>query len=405
MNPFFKEAYQTFYPPSARDVVEKCMYSNHVGPKVNHSGKPGDENYTPLSEVLYKAGASQKMIDHVLVDDGLHWNPNLVQATTNLFTLTEKQVIQVLSNAMGPLLDNGQYSLDSKLKNGYNDHRLPHVSRVRKGSMEWARQSQFSSKEVLRRVLIASQSHDSFNPLSRKLHQHGAIEMLLFMFPEMRNKEYADQLEIIEMAMHLHTESVAKLIFDMIQIESKTQEEFYDNVLRLVGPEALCLIVNDKTDVGYHRSFNTKELNLDSLTDPHILLNFMVETKSFDVEKNPNNQHQKIAHWRMRFSPELIAARRPDLRVLVQEAQSQDILPSHEEWVKSLWQLYFDRIELVAIGAFSLFPDMSEFVISVRDLSSPRQVAKGNSHGAQEKRMVIRRQTMREDLLFYKAQI
>lgn len=383
-----------YYPKTAQEVVEDCFGGGKKEPRVNHKGIPHPEYYTPLVDVLVKAGCPQPTIDRLLVADGARWNPDLVKKDIRVWNLPYKDLANLMAGQIEDVLEAGQYSLNSSFKYGYNDHRMSHILRVTRRVVKLLTKGNYR-KEVIHRGRISALSHDNFNILSRKFHQHGGLDFLLFMFP--RFWDDPAQLDIVSLAIHLHTDWVAEDVFHLIRERVKTDLEFYHRLREELGPEVLALIIGDKTDIGPERVLNNMPLTVEALkNDRHFAINLVAKTIAFDMYQDPENPSKRIVYWNILFSPEQMMYTSPEVYQVVE--QGKEYLPQRAtEWLREFWSEYEQRNTLVAQSTFGLLPDVDKIEIHIDDCTDPHETA-------QRIKLPLSRYHLHEDIAKYKQQ-
>lgn len=358
-----------YFPSLKEELTKHCFAEGNGTPLVNHRGKE-TTGWKSLFDILKEAGCPDIVIFRFLTDKGT-WQAGFFRQFENInpYDIPLKQLETISVEATTHLLAAGQYSLDGSFEHGYNDHRQDHVNRVAMSAKNLLRMAH-QPEHVQRRGMLMAHHHDTFNLLSRSLHQHGAGLILAKIFPKIAENQ--TDFEYIDRGMHLHTESVAAEVFATFHETYPNQKKYYEKLLEEVGPEALALIIADKTDLRPERAMNTKGLSAEGIkNDPHFLLNLVAMTTKFGISEG-----RKKMFWNVSFSPDAIFSLAADRRTQKIIADNQDALPNLESWFSSFWNLYFDRLKLVATSTFALFPSVQEMVLVISDCSNAEEVPK-----------------------------
>jgi len=155
------------------------------------------------------------------------------------------------------------------------------------------------------------------------------------------------------------------------------------------GPEALALIIADKTDISRKR-VSEKPKDPDTVdNDPHLEVNLLGETKSLVLSED-----MTVFTWNLKFTPgmskeeqdsdpryvEASAVQSDGLKARVSKdthsLHTDHHIPHFDRWKSLFWTLYYERIILTVRAAFALYPDLKKFVIMVKDQSPANEKSK-----------------------------
>lgn len=272
-----------------------------------------------------------------------------------------------------PLIDS---SLNTALDNGFNEHGLSHAEDTLRLSLKLFSDLGIQDERIIQRTVIESLTHDLGNLISRENHEVASVFLLEKLFPELKTR--SGQWKLIRKAIIFHNIPFIKTLWNE---DSKSQEKI-DILSNTFCPDALMLMLTDKTSIGRKR-LSTKNIDRESVNkDIHIALNLMA--LDFDTVFSADRQTFK---WLIDFSAE------PDLTTDYGNIsqlffhheghpanESQAFVPDtwhnlHKlygiphinSWYSSFIQTYFNRLELAILSSFALNPQQNIFEICVQD--------------------------------------
>ena len=266
-------------------------------------------------------------------------------------------------------------SLDRKFKYGFNRHDIEHIEDVTgevKKILKWKK----SDKKQVAIGIIAAASHDLGNLLSRSYHAHLSPYLLRLIFPNLKikNKDW----ERIKLAINNHELGVLEKTIDWQKSSEKIIKELKSKFL----PEALALILADKTRYGRNRISDKPKSPKAIDADIHLEVNLLGRTEK--LKYSGTNFTWQLKYFA--FATEDEVSQRPHLfrpkstgpgfkASVSKETQNRyrlEIPVDHfSTWRQKFWNVYLKRNMMAIYSAFALFPKLNTFTVKMVDLVNP----------------------------------
>ncbi len=370
--------------------LAKSLIRNEDGVFVNHSGKP--EESVPARQFFMDAACPQAFIEFVLTETN-QWS-DFCGSDFDVYKGGVRKLDSFLSNCLDAPYGLANGSLDKIYNHGFNRHDSKHIDKVTKNVISLLKDAG-EKKQTIRRAVLASRGHDLGNILSRKLHSLVSPYILSTVVEQIKpdanlpieskkRQKQARDWRIVRRAMQLHNEPIATSLIESFsrEIESESsgkrelsETEIIEKMVTHFGPEALALIIADKTDIGRHR-VSEKAGGQEAVDmDPHLAVNLLGKTREIGVRKD-----KETFVWKLDFTPgkakdERFAVEssvRNGMRSSVPEEwhklHSEHSIPHFDTWKAKFWELYYDRIILTIRSVFALYPKVKNFEIEIRDV-------------------------------------
>lgn len=360
---------------------------------VNHN--PGKQESVAALEFFTSAGCPAQFIDYILhVEPGENQGnlKDFFPSKQNIYKQDPNRLNKTLRRRLVKVYSLANGSLDHIYDHGFNRHDSRHIDIVTKRVLELLGSAN-ASKDTLRRAVIAAMGHDLGNILSRKLHSLVSPILLKNVLQQIQSDP--KQWRTIRRAIQLHNEPVASwLIASWGEI---TEQERIANMRTTFGPEALALILADKTDVGRHR-ISLKATNREAVdADQHLEVNLLGETAALRLSEDGSN-----LDWLVSFTPGMSHDEVDELPSFVRQSKrrqsptatvserthklhSEHQIPHFFTWYSLFWQLYYERIVLAVRSAFALYSNLQTFTIRATD---------ADSDGSTQLQFVFNRETL-----------
>lgn len=259
-----------------------------------------------------------------------------------------------------PIYTMAQRSLEVVNWFGYNDHGPRHIDHVTARTVQ-ALQAAHADTDTVRRGIVAARGHDLGNLLSRDIHSLISPELLLKVYP--RLADHPEDWAIIQQAIEFHDTEVYKEL--MREIDGMDCPDKIQMIRTILSPEALALIIGDKTDLGKHR-VNRKARYADAIeTHVHSRMDlFMTTTQA-------GKQDDGTFLWEILYDPTIDLDQYPEYAELAElgEGTVRAIRPSYgyEDIKSKIFQNHLGRIELTMLSAFALYEDLKDYQLRFVD--------------------------------------
>ncbi len=373
---------KTLFPAQAR---EQTLMVHHPSKGVDH--------FTDILTWLQEETlAGPALISSLFTAEGKWHYPSFPEL--DLLNLAPADITQFCDQWLSPLYEAASHSLDGMGDLGFNRHDRQHISYVDRVSQSLLAQATPSWNQDLsappnslpaidvntqRRTTIAAWGHDLGNIFSRPRHPFISPSILLDLFPRLKHDPV--QWRRIRRAIELHHETVALALlrqcWPSISLEDNSQDQVtIERVLitlrTFFGPEALALIIADKTDVGRHR-ISRKIQEARVIEDHHLEVNLLGYTQDLVLAPDATQ-----LTWQLIFDMRLgeldqglwhLGEKRrhnPGRKVVVSKLtkdhfeNSQLSLTYFDVWKSLFWNLYLERNTLAIWCLFALFPRLRE---------------------------------------------
>ncbi len=354
---------------SAKMLINPCDPENIIF--INHDlkGLP-----YPSYEYLSNAGVSVSDIEVVL--DHTSRLKYEKRDFIDPFTLSISELEEWVKSHVAkiyPLID---LSLNASANNGFNEHGLPHAEEILQSSRKLLSDLRIQDEQIVKRAVVESLTHDLGNFISRENHEVTSIFLLEKILPELKIR--SEQWKLIRKAILFHNISFIKTLWN----ENSKAEEKIDILRNILCPDALVLMLSDKTSIGRER-LTTKIIDRQSVNeDIHVALNLMALDSHTGFSEN-----RQTFNWLIDFStePKLEIDRNNINRLFFHhEGRPADEslafvpdawhnnhrlygIPHIVSWYSSFIQTYFNRIELAILSSFALNPEQKIFEICVNE--------------------------------------
>lgn len=362
-------------------VGELLQYDDFItanGCMVNHAAKEGQN--MPIRDYLLAQNAPLELINNVFTENG-HIQPRDDQ--TDPYTLEGEALREFYSRNFREAYQLVQFSLDGISPDGFNDHSYDrHIAIVTRNAVTFLQLAQATRNDITPEsfwiVETAAAAHDLGNQVSRKKHSQESTKIALALLPQLANDPYL--LEQVRQCVVIHDEpELGKEIQRWQQERELTADEIVMEMSMRLSPQAMALILADKTDIGINRtSFKPQRASLD--TDPHLEVNMLWNTTgllfsddqkkfTWELTYDPIPLAGQI-HVYQRFAKESVAYNNLQ-RFYVSDDTHQKFrtqnIPYSETTQAKLWDIYFKRIKYTVMVGFALYPEMEEFEINMID--------------------------------------
>lgn len=369
---------------------------------VNHSGKL--DTFVPAKQYFEDAQCPSEFIDEVLTPEG-EWR-DFCEDEYDFYSISPQQLNSELRRCFNRVYGLANGSLDHIFDFGFNRHDLEHIDHVADNTLLLLEAAGYGY-EVQRRGVAAARGHDLGNPLTRKLHS--LVSPRIFRKVIQQVESDPKQWRIIRRAMQLHNEPIASHLINSWSKEQGrklSDTEIIEKMRTDFGPEALALIIADKTDIGRHR-ISEKPKDRDAVNgDPHLEVNLLGKTEKLQVSED-----KKTFTWNLLFTPGMSKEEQENDSRFAKESTKhpegfrarvsdethalhrEHRIPHMDRWKSLFWSLYFERIVLTIRSAFALYPDLEKFKINIEDaegLESLEYTFTPEKMGALFERLVIK---------------
>jgi hypothetical protein len=359
----------SYFNPTGESVVRHIDGKDAVSVKtyvVEHSMRDGEVT-NPDFIKLYKKIFNENSGE-------FHFRLNLEDLPAfDSDELSWEELDKILSEQLEPLYGFVDESLDNGYAFGFHVHGKKHIDEVCKRVIgilgkTITTDNPAEKQRILKRAVVATRIHDLGNMLSRKDHPGISVEVGRTLFGEYFEK-FAQDWGIIEQAVNNHEgKAVSAILKDLAEEYGGDTEMIYSEMRKRYGPELWALVIADKTDMGIHRiSSKVKGEDYSKAVqgDKPIAKDSLGETKDFMVEDG-------VVYWDVGFSLSdkesmaVIKARSEEVRLDLGKEEGYDLYENMQTmWENAFLKLDEDRIPVVAISAFALFPEVKRFVLRV----------------------------------------
>jgi hypothetical protein len=362
--------------------------------EVSVQHNPGSRDLPMLARqwLLQKTEISPEFIDLAFSEES-RWQ-YAPFPETDLYGLSFAKARQHLKQHLRPLYELASASLDGIDERGFNRHDEIHIGHVDHCSQELLSLAENFWNELAgqrpgfirpiddqakKRTLIAAWGHDLGNVVSRKYHPLVSNRILPYLYPSL----LADppQWRLIRRAITVHHELFAEhLRKELARANPDYQvEDLLDFLRHRFGPEALALIIADKTDLGRHR-ISRKGCRNVMIDDPHLELNLLGKTDGLRLEPDGTE-----LVWNLTFDIR-IGAEETELVPLSQERhhspgrkarvsllthalfEDQSVKVTYfDVWRMQFWKQYIERNFLAISAMFALFPKLERVRLAFSD--------------------------------------
>lgn len=293
----------------------------------------------------------------------------------DLYQLPVEQVL-CLQPRYASLQHISTLSLDHLFDEGFSRHDAVHIEPVLHRASRILTMSSYNSEDAQRRLTLSAIPHDLGNIWSRLRHSMVSARVWPEILPAL--KEDAKQWRTIRRAIQLHDEPVAFGLIESL-LGEMTVENFSSVIMGHFGPEALALIIADKTDV-HPRRQSMKASPQDIERNPHLVNNLLAQTYHAGLTARDTFE------WRLAFRLSIVGSddprrgfevddpedgKRVQVPVAFEEKRRDGEQNYFQSWQTIFWQYNERRVALTAMAAFALFPDLARFVMQFDDEGLP----------------------------------